>query len=90
MTKNQYRLLAVASAVLLVLSTRVDVIFDLLPNDYRSTLRRPVDGITIAVVCSLLLGWLAGIYGCMRFCSWAPPFNLALTACGLIFLISDD
>jgi len=90
MAKNHYRILVVMSFILLILSDRIDAIFGLLAYPYRGRLPTPLDGETILFLFLTILGAIAGLYGSMRFLSWAPMLNLITAACFLAYILSSQ
>ncbi len=90
MTKNRYRLLVVIALVLLYLSLKIDPAFDLIPYPYQMRLPKPLEGEMTVLLCFIVLGWVAGFYGCMRFRPWAPSLNLVTAACGLLFIAGNN
>ena len=63
MTKNHYRILVVVSLILLILSVKIDVIFNLLPDQYQIRLPNPLDGEMIILLGFTSLGVIASFYG---------------------------
>ncbi|MFE1574388.1 hypothetical protein ACFIQG_21740 [Comamonas odontotermitis] len=90
MTKNHYRILVVVSLILLILSVKIDVIFNLLPDQYQIRLPNPLDGEMIILLGFMSLGVIASFYGCIRFLSWAPMLNLITTACFLVYILGNN
>ncbi|WP_353363974.1 hypothetical protein [Acidovorax sp. FG27] len=77
------------SFILFNLSARLDAIFDLLPDSYKGRLPTPLDGETILFLALTILGAIAGLYGSMRFLSWAPMLNLITAGCFLVLILSS-
>lgn len=90
MTKNRYRILVAMSFILFHLSARIDSIFGLLAYPYSGRHPAPLDGETILFLVLTILGAIAGLYGSMRFLSWAPMLNLITAACFLAFILSSQ
>jgi hypothetical protein len=89
MTKNRYRLLVVASLILLYLSFKIDLALDLLPYPYQGKLPRIIENEMLVLLCFIMLGWIAGFYGCMRVRPWAPALNLVTAACVLLYIVGN-
>ena len=90
MTKNRYRLLVIASVLLLVLSIRMDFRTELLSSQHPLRYPMALEAEMVVLLCLIILGWTAGFYGCMRFRPWAPTLNLVTTACGLLFIVGNN
>ncbi|WP_423936193.1 hypothetical protein [Comamonas sp. 23] len=90
MTKNRYRLLVIATVLLLVLSIRMDFRTELLSSQHPLRFPIALEGEMVVLLCFIILGWSAGFYGCMRFRPWAPALNLVTTACGLLFIVGNN